>query len=175
MKYSVFSCSLREDSHSALMAQFAFERLQQSKYDTSYHNLSDYNLPICDAGDCYSHPQVLELSGEIKSTDGIILASPVYNYNICASAKNLLELTGESWTDKVVGFICAAGGQGSYMSIMSFANSLMLDFRCVIIPRFVFATRQAFDGDKIIDPDIEERLEELTQNLARFTEALRQT
>jgi len=175
MKYSVFSCSLRNDSHSAIMARFAFDRLQYGKFNTSFHNLSDYDLPICDGGDCYSHPQVLELSREIKSTDGIIIASPVYNFNVCASAKNLLELTGESWTDKVVGFICAAGGERSYMSIMSFANSLMLDFRCVIIPRFVFATGQAFDGDKIIDSGIEERLEELTQNLVRFTEALRQT
>ena len=32
----------------------------------------------------------------------------------------------------------------SYMSVMAYANSLMLDFRCVIIPRFVYATGSAF-------------------------------
>ena len=173
MKYSVLSCSLRKDSRSAIMAKYAFERLQQSNYDTSYHNLSNYDLPICDAGDCYSHPKVLELSQEIKSTDGIIFATPVYNFNVSASAKNLLELTGESWNEKVVGFICAAGGRGSYMAVMSFANSLMLDFRCVIIPRFVFATDKVFNGDQIIEPAIRERIEELCQNLVRFTKALR--
>jgi FMN reductase len=38
--------------------------------------------------------------------------------------------------NKVVGFLCAAGGKSSYMSVMRLANSLMLDFRCLIIPHF---------------------------------------
>ena len=63
----------------------------------------------------------------------------------------MIELTGSAWEDKIVGFLCAAGGMGSYMSVMAYANSLMLDFRCVIIPRFVFATGEGFDGDNIID------------------------
>ncbi len=40
------------------------------------------------------------------------------------------------------------------MSVMAYANSLMLDFRCVIIPRFVFATSHAFDGERINDKKI---------------------
>ena len=65
--------------------------------------------------------------------------------------KNMIELTGSAWEDKIVGFLCAAGGHTSYMSVMSYANSLMLDFRCVIIPRFAFATSDAFDGERITD------------------------
>ena len=60
----------------------------------------------------------------------------------------MIELTGSSWEDKIVGFLCAAGGTTSYMSVMAYANSLMLDFRCVIIPRFVYATGNAFDDDE---------------------------
>ena len=70
----------------------------------------------------------------------MIVAAPVYNYDVSASAKNMIELTGNAWEDKMVGFLCAAGGMSSYMSVMAYANSLMLDFRCVIIPRFVYAT-----------------------------------
>ena len=76
--------------------------------------------------------------------DGIVVATPIYNYDASAAAKNLVELTGRAWQNKVVGFLCAAGGDGSYMSIMALANSLMLDFRCVIVPRFVYATGGAF-------------------------------
>ncbi|MDP6500219.1 MAG: hypothetical protein QF847_03295 [Candidatus Marinimicrobia bacterium] len=61
----------------------------------------------------------------------------MYNYDVNAAAKNLLELTGSGWNEKTVGFICNAGGDKSYMSVMSFANSLMLDHRCKIIPCFV--------------------------------------
>jgi hypothetical protein len=44
--------------------------------------------------------------------------------------------------------ICAAGGGSSYMSVMGLANSLMLDFRCLIIPRFVYAKGDDFASQK---------------------------
>ncbi|MGD9900824.1 MAG: NADPH-dependent oxidoreductase, partial [Calditrichaceae bacterium] len=84
----------------------------------------------------------------------------------------LVELTGQAWREKVVGFMCAAGGKSSYMSIMPFANSLMLDFRTIIIPRFVFATGSSFREDKLNDPEILNRIRELTSTLVWFTEGL---
>jgi FMN reductase len=85
----------------------------------------------------------------------------------------MIELTGSAWEDKIVGFLCAAGGEASYMSVMAYANSLMLDFRCVIVPRFVFATSEAFDGEHITDKEITERVEQAANDLVRFTKALR--
>ena len=85
----------------------------------------------------------------------------------------MVELTGSSWEDKIVAFLCAAGGMNSYMSVMAFANSLMLDFRCVIIPRFVYATSQAFEGEKLKDAKIADRIEQVTAEFVRVTRALR--
>src|SRR5207244_6324551 len=90
--------------------------------------------------------------------DGIRMASPDYNYACAAASKNMIELTGSAWEDKIVGFLCAAGGHASYMSVMSYANSLMLDFRCVIIPRFAFATSDAFHGEHVTDKKIPQRI-----------------
>jgi FMN reductase len=59
------------------------------------------------------------------------------------------------------------------MSVMAYANSLMLDFRCVIIPRFVYATSDAFDEDKLSDRKVLGRIEQVAKELIRFTEALR--
>jgi hypothetical protein len=56
---------------------------------------------------------------------------------------------------------------------MAYANSLMLDFRCVIIPRFAFATSHAFDGEHINDKNITERIKKVADELVRFTKALR--
>ena len=59
------------------------------------------------------------------------------------------------------------------MSVMSVANSLMLDFRSFILPRFVFATGKAFDQDNaLVDPEVQQRLADLTDRLVRVTEAL---
>jgi FMN reductase len=61
----------------------------------------------------------------------------------------------------------------SYMSVMAFANSLMLDFRSVIIPRFVYATGRAFEDEELKDEKVGERIAELAAELIRFTGALR--
>ena len=74
--------------------------------------------------------------------------------------------------DKTFGFLCAAGGGNSYMSMMSLANSLMLDFRCYIIPKFVFATKNDFKEDKIVNSDIKSRIEGLGSELIRVSSTL---
>ena len=155
------------------MARRAFKHLEKSKAECTWLDISELGLPLCDADACYTQPAAQKVGKAVKAADGILLATPVYNYDVSAAAKNLVELTGSAWEEKVVGFLCAAGGMSSYMSVMAFANSLMLDFRSVIIPRFVYATGRAFDGDDLKDTEVGERIDELADELIRFTKALR--
>jgi NAD(P)H-dependent FMN reductase len=103
-----------------------------------------------------------------KKLDVILVGVAVYNSDVNAAVKNLLELTGSAWEDKVVGFLCAAGGRSSYMSVMGFANSLMLDFRCLIIPRFAYATGNDFSGDSVSNPEVEKRILQLAEDARRL-------
>ena len=130
-------------------------------------------MPLCDGDLVYEKTEVIELKDTIKQTEGILLAVPIYNFSGNAAAKNLIELTGNAWSNKVVGFLCAAGGKGSYMSVMTLANSLMLDFRCLIIPRFVYATGDSFRDETVSDPQVKERVHELTHELDRICTALK--
>ena len=155
------------------MGREAFKHLQKANVPCEWLDISELNVPLCDADECYVQPGARQLNDKIKWADGILVATPVYNYDVSAAAKNMVELTGKGWEEKVVGFLCAAGGMSSYMSVMSFANSLMLDFRSVVIPRFVYATGNAFDGDVLTDPKIAGRIERLVADLVRFTRALR--
>ena len=59
------------------------------------------------------------------------------------------------------------------MSVMAYANSLMLDFRTVIIPRFVYATGDSFEGEKLVEKKVVSRIEQVADELIRFTAALR--
>jgi len=172
-KYLVISTSGNPNSNSRRMGRVAFAHLQKRKVDCAWIDITEMDLPLCDADKCYGMPGSKKLSGAIKATDGILVAAPVYNYDVAAAAKNMIELTGSAWEHKIVGFLCAAGGTTSYMSVMAYANSLMLDFRCVIVPRFAFATSEAFDGENIIDKKIVQRVEQVTDDLVRFTDALR--
>ncbi|MFK5921334.1 MAG: NAD(P)H-dependent oxidoreductase [Verrucomicrobiota bacterium] len=173
MKYLVFACSLNPESKSRIMAQSAFESLKAKKANVELIDLAELKLPLCDGGAVYGDATVQELAAKVEAADGILIATPIYNFDINAAAKNLIELTGRAWTEKVAGFLCAAGGQGSYMSIMSIANSLMLDFRTVVIPRFVYATGDQFQGGEIAHEDLGERIEQVADELIRFTNALR--
>ena len=172
-KYLVVSTSGNPDSNSRRMGRLAFGHLQKAKVDCVWLDISELGLPLCDADKCYTQPAAQKVSKAVEAADGILIATPVYNYDVSAAAKNLVELTGSAWEDKVVGFLCAAGGMNSYMSVMAFANSLMLDFRSVIIPRFVYATGRAFEAEELKDSKVGERIAELAAELVRFTQALR--
>src|SRR5216117_4517307 len=173
VKHLVISTSGNPDSNSRRMGRAAFVHLQKKKVDCDWIDLREIDLPLCDADKCYGMPGSKKLSAAIERADGILIAAPVYNYDVAAATKNMIELTGSVWEDKIVGFLCAAGGMGSYMSVMSFANSLMLDFRCLIIPRFVYATGNSFDGDKLTDTKVAKRIEQVIAELVRVTIGVR--
>ena len=172
-KYLVISTSGNPDSNSRRMGRIAFAHLQKRKVDCEWLDIRELELPLCDADKCYGIAGAKTLNKAIESADGILIAAPVYNYDVAAAAKNMIELTGSSWEEKIVGFLCAAGGTSSYMAVMAYANSLMLDFRTVIIPRFVYATGDSFEGHNITDKKLVTRIGQLSDELVRFTEALR--
>src|SRR4029078_5191124 len=173
MNILIVSCSLNPDSRSRVLANEAAAVLRDAKVNVSVLDLRDHPLPLCDGEGC--DPQAIRpLADPIKSADAILLAVPIYNYDVNAAAKNLVEETGKAWEGKIVGFLCAAGGHGSYMSVMSLANSLMLDFRCVIVPRFVYAKGEAFGEDGLSSPKIRDRVHQLATETVRLATALRQ-
>lgn len=174
MRYLILSTSLSPRSRSRVLGEALVRRIAEQGAEVELVDLRDYPLPFCDAQTCYGDPNVAHLREVIDAADGIVLATPIYNYTLGASAKNLIELTGQQWREKVVAFLCAAGGPHSYMSIMATASSLMLDFRAVIVPRFVYATPAAFDADRrLTDDAVRARVNLLGDELMRMTEALR--
>ncbi len=173
MPLLVLSSSLNPESNSRVLAREAHRALAANGHEAVLLDLRDLALPVCDGGPAYAHPDVAKARAAVAAADGILAATPVYNYDANAALKNLVELTGKAWENKVVGFACAAGGASSYMSIMGLAGSLMLDFRCVIVPRFVYATERDFAGGTISNPAIAERTAALARELARMAAALR--
>ena len=170
--YLVLSTSLNPDSRSRTLATAAAAALAARQQPCELIDLQQCPLPPCDGGNCYGDPQVRWLAERIRAASGVLLASPIYNYDMAASAKNLIEVTGKAWSEKIVGFLVSAGGQGSWMSVMGMANSLMLDFRCLIIPRFVYVTESMMTSASPLDQAIVERIDRLAGDLVRLGEAL---
>lgn len=173
MSLLIISASLNSDSYSRLLAREAERVLRLDGHAPAVLDLRDLPLPFCDGEKAKEHPNVLEASKLIAPAAGILIATPIYNYDANAAVKNLIELTGDVWENKVVGFLCTAGGPGSFMSILGLSNSLMLDFRCVIVPRFVYATGGAFAHDAISDSKIIGRVAECARATAHFAANLK--
>ena len=170
--YLVISTSLNPNSRSRILARAATAFLEENEEEVQFIDLSETKLPPCDGDQCYAVPEAVIVREAIQAATGILIAGPIYNYDLGAAAKNMIELSGKAWTNKTVGFLCAAGGQGSFMAPMGLANSLMLDFRTLVIPRFVYATGEAFSGNQIADEECDQRVQELVSELVRISKAL---
>ncbi|MEO1527955.1 MAG: NAD(P)H-dependent oxidoreductase [Planctomycetota bacterium] len=170
--YLVLSASLNPTSRSRILARDCQRRLETIGRQGVLIDLADHPLPLCDGATAYGDPKVAELGEQLDAADAVFIATPVYNFDVNAALKNAVELTGKKWTGKVVAMMLAAGGSGSYMSAMPFANSLMLDFRCVIVPRFVYTTGESFEGESLADEDIEARMELLVNETLTLSDAL---
>ena len=152
------------------MANYLKQSFKNEELD--FFDLQENPLPMCDGDECYDLPEVIDFRNRIDKASGIIMAIPIYNFNVSSGAKNIVELGGKKLYDKNFGFLCAAGGKNSYMSVMGLANSLMIDYRCYIIPKFVYALKKDFDEISVTNTDIKERIKELGNEMIRITKAL---
>ena len=159
----VVSCSLNPTSRSHRLALVAEAVLRGLGVTHELIDLREWELPLCDGSNSYSHPLVRSLADKVAGAAAVLLVSPVYNYDLNAAVKNLVELTGQAWVEKPVGFLCSAGGRSSYMSPIGLANSLMLDFRSHIIPRFVYVTKEDFASNGEPSKESQARIRQLVE------------
>src|SRR5207245_8393530 len=102
-KYLVVSTSGNPDSNSRRMGRVAFAHLQRRKIDCTWIDISEMDLPLCDADKCYLNLSAQKLNKAVETADGILIAAPVYNYDVAAAAKKITELTGSSSQEHAVG------------------------------------------------------------------------
>ena len=169
----IVSCSLRTGSHSSVLAKELAADFRARDVEVVELDLRDADLPFCDGDGYGALPEVRRVNEVLAQADSVTLAVPIYNFDVGGAARNFVALTSaRSWEGKIVGFLCAAGGRNSYMSVMGLANSLMLDFRCLVVPRFVYAARADFDDGEIAAPAVRERLGELCSETLRLVDGL---
>ena len=160
----IVSTSLSPKSRSQTIARLAADKLTAAGTPSTLLDLREVPLPFTGSAAAWSDLAVADVKAKTKAATHLLFAVPVYNYDVNAVAKNYIELMGkDALENKTVGFLLSAGGQGSYMAVMPFANSLMLDFRCWIVPRFLYVAKDLEDGK--LPGDLEERLDGLLADL----------
>lgn len=165
----LIATSLNADSNSAILASHAHARLKELGVSCELIDLRTAgDLPFAGSPSAANSEPLQHIKAAMRRATHILLAVPNYNFGPSATAKNLIELMGgDELNGKTVGFLVAAGGQRGYMGILSLANSLMLDFRCWIVPRFVHATGADIEDGEIVSADIRQRTEQMLTEMFR--------
>jgi len=164
----VISASLDPTSRSRKLAQRAAALLLEAGHAVDLVDLAEVSLVPFDNSTVFDTAEFRRLHKLIYSADAIVLAFPIYNWAPPAQLKSLIEATGATgdganiaaWFDKPVTFLCSAGLPHSYMATGALAQSLMLDFKCVINPYVgYFAGEDWLDVEaNLLTPDREARL-----------------
>src|SRR5260370_14690257 len=102
-EYVVVSASLRQASLSRALANELLAYYRESKLNSQLLDLRQVELPFCDADAAYGHPNVEASQSLLNSARVIIVATPIYNFDVNAAAKNLVEPTGAPGENKVGG------------------------------------------------------------------------
>ncbi len=182
MNILILSCSLNPTSNSRVLALAAQTYLNQ--LDEVSNTLIDaraLDIPDFDHESTYQSAGVQHLTDQLAKADSIIIATPVYNWGTSGVIKKIIENTGtddtgrlvRAWEDKVVTFLCAAGVPQSYMAYLPLANSLMLDYKCMINPHITFAIEDDFSDGRISNPKIEQRLTRVLNIHLELTQLLK--
>lgn len=161
----IISTSLNPNSQSLVLAQEAQSKLDALGISNRLISLRELDLPFCDGTDLPdSHTGVQRLRAAGKLATHFIISMPIYNGDVNGAARNLVNL-GCSFGGKTVGFLCAAGGQRSYMAPFSIGNSLMFEYECWIVPRYVYAEGRDLAGGKVSNPEISKRIDRMLAQL----------
>ena len=172
MNITIISCSLSPDSRSRVLANAAAGLLRSNEATVQLLDLREHPLPMCDGEGC-DERAIAPLRAAIQRCG----CDPAGRANLQLRRERGREESHRADRQglgrKARRVPSAAGGHGSYMSIMGLVNSLMLDFRCLVVPRFVYAVGNDFAGDEISSAKIRDRVQQLCSETSRIAMAMK--
>ncbi len=111
---SIISSSVRIGRNSHRLALYFKNYIVTNNLATAeIIDLNTYQFPLFDERLQFQKnptPAMLEFSGKIKSSDGVIIVTPEYNGGYPASLKNAIDLLYEEWHRKPIAISTASNG-----------------------------------------------------------------
>lgn len=164
-RVTIIATSLSEDSKSQVLARNFEELLNKDGVECERFDLREMDLPFAGPAKSWESVDAKKLADSVGKSSHVVFAVPIYCYDVNSAAKNVIELIGRSFSKKVIGFICSAGGSNSYMAVLGLANHLMLDFRSIIVPRFLYVDGDSWVDENSLGPEIRDRMERLRDDM----------
>jgi NAD(P)H-dependent FMN reductase len=134
--------------------------------------LGSLGLPFCEGPDDRpDHPGTMALKQRTKVAQAILLGSPEYHNSFSGVLKNALDLLGsEELRGKLFGLLGVGGGDVGAVNSLGHLRYVVRGVGGWSLPIQVSIphAHQAFAGDRLRDPKLEERIRTFARELVRF-------
>ena len=175
MKVVVISASPRKIGKTQVIMKYVAEYMLDndsgiSPLEVKFVNLSEGGIDYY-TGDGNFSDATKEAIKNITEADIWIIGTPIYNSFFSSALKNLFEYIDYKKTaGKTAGLVIVASGNSGFADVQTLLTQLMSYFNVITNPRAVFVTADTVDNGKIINEDVNSRLNQLvdeTLELAR--------
>ncbi len=173
------SGSLRAASYNTALLRAAFENLPD-RVTASLSSLK--GIPLFDQDELKEHgtpASVNELRSAVAAADGIVFATPEYNWSVTGAMKNAIDwLSGgpNSPLDfKPAAIIGIGGGSGTARSQEHLRDILGHNSLCILADPQVMVSGlgERFDGLELVDDGVKSELDSMVNGLLRLVERSR--
>ena len=175
MKVVVISASPRKIGKTQTIMKYVAEYMLDndsgiSPLEVKFINLSEGGIDYY-TGDGNFSDATKEAIKNITEADVWIIGTPIYNSFFSSALKNLFEYIDYKKTaGKIAGLVIVASSNSGFADVQTLLTQLMSYFNVITNPRAVFVTADTVDNGKIINEDVNSRLNQLvdeTLELAR--------
>lgn len=166
--------SLRDTSYTYTAVRYALEAADDAGAETELLDLRTRDLPLYDP-DEDEQGESEAITRTVRAADGVVLGSPVYHSSYSSTFKNLHDYCSyDDFEDTVVGLLATAGGD-AYSGTLDHMRVTIRGVHGWVLPKQVGIPNvydqfegdpDATDGRVFVDPDIQERVEELGELVA---------
>lgn len=167
MKFLVFSGSLREGSWNTKLARLAQAELERLGHLVDFFDLRAAQFPLYDEALLGKVPAVLDFKARLQAADGVVIASPEYNYSITGVLKNALDWASRPpasnpFKGKWVAQVGATPGPGgTLLGQMHLRHVLSQGLSAHVVPGPAFTLSKApdvFTADGTLPEDQQQKL-----------------
>lgn len=166
--------SLRKKSYTRVALKLALRGAEEAGAEVHLIDLRDYQLVFCDGGDSGDRiPRDVErLCEQVRSAQGILLATPEYHGGYSGVLKNALDLMGfDEFEGKMIGLVGVSGGNMGAFGALSALRSVGRALHAWVVPEQTAVPNvdEVFDDEgKCKDESIERRLKAVGRQVAKF-------
>ena len=173
MKVVVISASPRKIGKTQAIMKYVAEYMLDndsgiSPLEVKFINLSEGGIDYY-TGDGNFSDTTKQAIKNITEADVWIIGTPIYNSFFSSALKNLFEYIDYKKTaGKTAGLVIVASGNSGFADVQTLLTQLMSYFNVITNPRAVFVTADTVDNGKIINEDVNSRLNQLVDETLKL-------